>query len=277
VRKATHIVRDEQGNVLYYDSIIEDISQRKQAEIALGQMVKELARSNAELEQYAYVASHDLQEPLRKIQAFGERLKTLYSNALDERGRDYLERMQNAADRMRILINDLLAYSRVTTRAQPFVKVDLAELSREVIDDLELLIQQAKGSVEVGDMPTIDADQTQMHQLLQNLISNGLKFHRPEEPPVVKVYSKTLDGVCQIFVEDNGIGFDEQYLDRIFVIFQRLHDRQEYEGTGIGLAICRKIAERHGGSITAKSAPGKGSTFIVTLPITQARGEVYNA
>ncbi len=233
------------------------------------QRATELEQANTELEEFAHVASHDLQEPLRKIQAFGDRLNSRYHDALDERGSDYLQRMQNAAARMQRLIDDLLAYSRLTTKAYPFAPVDLAEVTQGVVSDLEVRIEQTGGRVEVGDMPTIDADPTQMRQLLQNLISNGLKFHK-KEPPVVKVHAKLLGEVCQMIVEDNGIGFDEKYLDRIFTIFQRLHGRLEYEGTGIGLAICRKIVERHGGSITAESKLGEGATFIIALPVKQA-------
>jgi signal transduction histidine kinase len=185
---------------------------------------------------------------------------------------------------MQTLINNLLTYSRVTTRAQPFVPVELSQVARGVLSDLEVKIEKEAARVEVGDLPTIDADPTQMRQLLQNLIGNSLKFHPEGETTVVKIHGELLkgegegqrqrgippvDGRCQIIVEDNGIGFDEKYLDRIFTIFQRLHGRNEYEGTGIGLAVCRKIAERHGGDITAKSAPGHGATFIVTLPVKQ--------
>ena len=246
---------------------------------------QELARSNTELQQFASIASHDLQEPLRKIQAFGNRLKTVCGEALTEQGRDYLERMQSATQRMQALIDDLLILSRITTRAQPFVTVNLKEVTQDVLSDLEVQIQQTGGQVEVGELPTIDADPVQMRQLLQNLLSNALKFHRNEETPFIKLHSQLLDQeqravanstiatFCQIIVEDNGIGFDEKYLDRIFNVFQRLHSRSEYEGTGMGLAICRKIAERHGGSITAKSILGKGATFIVTLPVKQRKGD----
>ena len=247
----------------------------------------ELARSNGELEQFAYVASHDLQAPMRKIQTFGERLKTECGDALGDQGLDYLERMHNAAARMQSLINDLLAYARITTKGQPFVPVDLTKVAREVLSDLEVHVEQADGRVELGGLWTLDADPGQMRQLLQNLISNALKFHKEGEPPVVKVHSHPLDGhgsstgngSCQIVVEDNGIGFDEKYLDRIFATFQRLHGRNEYEGSGIGLAVCRKIAEHHGGSITAKSTPGQGAAFIVTLPVQQMKqptGEADN-
>ncbi len=252
----------------------------------------ELARSNAELQEFAYVASHDLQEPLRKIQAFGDRLKIKYGEVLTDQGRDYLERMQNAAIRMEALIDDLLTLSRVTTRAQPFMPTNLTQVVQEVLSDLEVRIQQTGGRIEVGELPTLEADPIQMRQLLQNLIGNALKFHRAEEPPAIKIYSQRLTererrptdseagartratGMnsserCQIFIEDNGIGFDEKYTSRIFNAFQRLHGRSEYEGTGMGLAICRKIVERHDGSITAQSVLGQGSTFVVTLPLQQ--------
>lgn len=243
---------------------------------------QELARSNAELQQFGSIASHDLQEPLRKIRAFGNRLQEKYADALSEQGRDYVERMQNAAGRMQILIDDLLVFSRITTKAQPLVPVNLGEVTKEVLSDLEVPIQQKGVCIEVGEMLTIDADPRQIRQLLQNLIGNALKFHRENESPCIKIYSQIVGdrepqliessvgaNLCQIIVEDNGIGFDQKYCDRIFQVFQRLHNRSEYEGTGMGLAICRKIAERHKGSITAESTPGLGAKFIVTLPVNQ--------
>ena len=257
-------------------------AQRTRAEVALAQRARELARSNQELQQFASVASHDLQEPLRKVSAFGDLLEASAADALTEKGRDYLRRMQGAAARMKTLIDDLLTLSRVTTQAQPFVAVDLTKVTREVVADLEVRIKETGGCVEVWDIPTIDADRTQMRQLLQNLIGNALKFHRPGEPPVVRVRGSLLEGqtnggngvhageeMLRLTVEDNGIGFDETYLDRIFTVFQRLHGRGEYEGSGIGLAVCRKIVERHAGAITAKSECGRGSTFIATLPVNK--------
>jgi len=258
----------------------QEIVERKQAEERLKATAVRLERSNRELQDFAYVASHDLQEPLRKVQAFGDRLKAACSKALGVEGRDYLERMQAAAKRMQILIDDLLAFSRVTTKANPFESADLNIIVQEVLSDLEVRIQQSGGQVDAGELPVIDADPLQMRQLFQNLVGNALKFHQAGKPPIVKIRSQpsthsTGNGlgeeVCRISVEDNGIGFDEKYLDRIFVLFQRLHGRSAYEGTGIGLAICRKITDRHGGSITAKSITGEGSTFIITLPIKQPK------
>jgi PAS domain S-box-containing protein len=278
-------IRDAAGGIVGIRSALLDITERKRAEEAMSRQSHELARSNAELEQFAYVASHDLQEPLRKIQAFGDRLRSECGEHVSDRGLDYLVRMQNAAARMQTLINDLLSLSRVKTRTQAFAPVDLGEVIRAVLSDLEARTEQLGARVEVGELPTIHADPVQMAQLLQNLIGNALKFHRKQEAPVVKVHAELIDGqerrvngngvpeLCRILVEDNGIGFDEKYVGRIFQVFQRLHGRGEYEGTGVGLAICRGIAERHGGSITAKSAPDQGAKFIVTLPVEQRTGQ----
>jgi len=243
---------------------------------------EQLARSNAELEQFAYVASHDLQEPLRKIVAFGDRLASTSGDALGERGRDYVARMQSAARRMQGLIDDLLTFSRVTTRALPFERVDLNDVVHEVLEDLATRLETIHGRVDVGELPTIDADRSQMRQLLQNLIVNGLKFRREGHPPVVRVTGRLVDEtgsglgapgtgpVCEVVVEDNGIGFDPQYAERIFGMFQRLHTRSEYEGTGVGLTICRKIVQRHQGRIAAEGARGRGAKFTVTLPADQS-------
>lgn len=268
--------------------VFKDITERRKAEEDLAQKADELARSNAELEQFAFVASHDLQEPLRKIQAFGDRLKAKCEKIELGEARDYLERMQNAAARMQTLINDLLAFSRVIRSSQPFIPVDIGAVTKEVLNDLEVRIEKNGAHIEIGDLPTIDADPTQMRQLLQNLLSNALKFQPPDARPVIKVSSRRIpvaawdhaasdeDGapfsensLCEISVQDNGIGFDEKHLERIFAVFQRLHGRTEFEGTGVGLAVCRRIADRHGGSITARSQPGQGATFIVTLPFHQ--------
>ncbi len=245
------------------------------------QQRQELARSNAELQDFAYVASHDLQEPLGKIQAFGDRLKATDGTLLSELGRDYLDRMQNAARRMQALINDLLTLSRITTQGRPFMPTDLRHILQEVLSDLEVRLRETSAQVEVGELPVVEADPVQMRQLLQNLLSNALKFRRADVPLRIGVTAQPLrtsetpssttptPEVYEIAISDNGIGFEEKYLDRIFTPFQRLHGRSEYEGTGIGLGICRKIVERHQGEITARSCPGEGSTFLVTLPRKQ--------
>ncbi|ETX00324.1 MAG: hypothetical protein ETSY1_11665, partial [Candidatus Entotheonella factor] len=259
-----------------------EIAERTRAEAELQRFADDLERNNRELQDFAYVASHDLQEPLRKIQAFGDRLKAKCGETLGEQGQDYLTRMQNAASRMQTLITDLLTFSRVTTQAKAFVPVDLAQVTQEVLSDLEIRIEEVEAQIEIGQLPTIDADPVQMQQLIQNLISNALKFHRPDVSPVITIDAHPSDAallltevsseapaMCQLTVTDNGIGFDEKYLDRIFTVFQRLNGRSAYEGTGIGLAVCRKIVERHRGHITAQSRPDHGATFVVTLPYLQ--------
>ncbi|HEX8182170.1 MAG TPA: ATP-binding protein [Candidatus Saccharimonadales bacterium] len=237
-----------------------------------------LQRSNQELQDFAYVASHDLQEPLRKIQAFGNLLQTEYSDVIGE-GADYLDRMRNAAARMSALIEDILSFSRVTTKGREFTTVNLHTVVKEVMGDLEIRIADTQAVIEVDKLPSIHADAMQMRQLMQNLIANAIKFQRPGVPPYLHIRStietNEADNIkyCRLEIEDNGLGFDEKYLDRIFAVFQRLHNRDSYEGTGIGLAVCRKIIERHGGSITATSKPGKGSTFIMMLPMRHKKGE----
>jgi light-regulated signal transduction histidine kinase (bacteriophytochrome) len=261
---------------------VRDIGLRKKVEQEQARHAAELERSNRDLEQFAYVASHDLQEPLRKIRAFGDRLEIKCRDSLDETARECVQRMQSAAARMQELIEGLLTLSRVTTRAKDFVQVDLGKTVREVLGDLEAQIERVHGRVEVGKLPTIQAEPLQIRQLFQNLIGNALKFHQPGEEPLVKVDARYVHGreegqprkspaeeQCRITIEDNGIGFEEQYAERIFGIFQRLHTRDVYEGTGIGLAICRRIAEYHGGTISVRSSLGKGATFEVLLPAAQ--------
>jgi two-component system sensor kinase FixL len=260
---------DEKKEPYQYVAIRYEITQRKQGEENLKVYANRLELSNRELQDFASVAAHDLQEPLRKIEAFGDRLQTRFAPVLGDDGRDYLSRMVSAASRMRRLIEDLLTFSRVTTRARPFQEVDLNTILTEVLSDLEIRIEQVKGQVEVEQLPTLEADGLQMRQLFQNLVANALKFHRPDTPPVVKISASVKGNECVLSIQDNGIGFDEKYLDRIFTIFQRLHGRQAYEGTGVGLAVCRRIAERHSGQITARSAVGHGARFLVSLPVKQ--------
>lgn len=251
-----------------------DISDLKGREAAL-------ARSNRELETFASIASHDLQEPLRKIDAFGDRLKRRYHETLGDDGKMYVERMQSAVGRMRSLIEDLLDYSRITTKAKPFDRVRLDEVLDEVKSDLQVAIETSGATVNSTLLPVIDADRTQMRQLLQNLIANALKFRKPDLAPVISIdcvrgpasrpgtaAADAGERVC-ISIADNGIGFEMKYAERIFGIFQRLHNRAEYEGTGVGLATCRKIVERHNGTLTVTSEPGVGTTFTIDIPVEQ--------
>lgn len=236
---------------------------------ALLRRAAELSRSNAELEQFASIASHDLQEPLRKVQTFAAQVMTTEYDRLSDQGQDFLRRMSDAAGRMRTLIDDLLTFSRVTTQGRPFTLVDLGDVARQVLVDLEVAIADTDARVAIGPTPAIEADPLQMRQLLQNLIGNALKFRRPDATPEVTVEGHIADDVAEISVTDNGIGFDPQYATRIFRAFERLHGARTYPGTGIGLALCRKIVERHHGTITAESEPGHGATFTIRLPVQQ--------
>jgi PAS domain S-box-containing protein len=273
------VLRDNHGRAMGTVLLVRDISERKQMEEQLNAYMLRLEQSNRQLQEFAAVASHDLQEPLRKIRAFGELLISKYRKVLNDEAVDFLERMRNAAERMQTLMESLLTYSRITTKAEPFTQVDLNHVMKNVLNDLEWRIKQTGAEIKVKELGTIEAEPNQMHQLFQNLVGNALKFHG-DKSPVVKVYCRPRIAhpkarqaaereVCRICVEDNGIGFDEKYLDRLFAPFQRLHGRHEYEGTGMGLAICNRIVERHGGSIKAWSTPGKGATFMVTLPLKQ--------
>jgi PAS domain S-box-containing protein len=252
-----------------------DISERVYAENILRQRSLELERSNQDLERFAYISSHDLQEPLRKIQAFGDRLRTKYEDKLDERGLDYLLRMQEAARRAQEMVEDLLVYSRVSTRGGDFEPVNLNQITQNIVANLQPSIELSDALVTVGTLPTIHADPTQMGQLLHHILDNALKFRLPDRPPIIRVSAETnSQNQVVLTVSDNGIGFEEQYMDKVFQPFQRLHSREDYPGSGIGLAICRRVVERHGGSITATSDPGKGSTFTLCLPIKQKNLEV---
>ncbi len=257
---------DARGEVIGVASLVEDITERKKAEEALERYAKELERSNTDLADFASIASHDLQEPLRKVMAFGERLNEHCAAQLDEQGKDFLQRMCSAAQRMSDLIEALLQYSRLNTRAQPFAPVDMGAVTKEVLADLEARIAESNATLEIGPMPRLHGDAIQLRQLLQNLLGNALKFHPPDRVPHVTMSSRRTAGGWEIEVTDDGVGFDEKYLDRIFRPFQRLHGRGEFAGSGMGLAICRKIVSRHGGTITARSAPEQGARFIVFLP-----------
>jgi signal transduction histidine kinase len=241
----------------------------ERANESLGRRAAELERSNAELEQFASIASHDLQEPLRKVRTFTQRVTVMEEEHLSEQARDYLDRANAAAERMQKLIEDLLRYSRVATHGRPFAPVELGALTCEVLGDLEAQIERSGAVIELSELPTISGDALQLRQLIQNLISNALKFRREGVTPKVSIGATSVNGKVELTVRDNGIGFDSRYSQRIFRVFERLHGRGEYPGTGIGLALCRRIAERHGGTIAADGVPDGGATFTVTLPRNQ--------
>ncbi|GAB3773881.1 hypothetical protein GCM10028818_15850 [Spirosoma horti] len=296
--KGKTILNDE-GRILRFNGIVFDVTELKQTQEALRQSADvleqrvaertqelkeanlQLKKSNENLAEFAYIASHDLQEPLRKIQSFGDILRDQYETQLDE-GVMYLERMQSAARRMSTLIKDLLTFSRLSTRQENTKTVSLTDVVSYVLHDLELAIQETGADIYVDPLPSIKGDASQLAQLFQNLVSNALKFGHSGAKPVIEVRTECVTATDlplavrpvraavtyqRIDVSDNGIGFDEKYVERIFQVFQRLHSTSKYAGTGIGLAICEKVVVNHGGAITARSQPGQGTTFSVYLPL----------
>jgi len=269
-------LRSAKGEIVGTVGISRDITARKRAEEALAEKTTELLRSNKELEEFAYVASHDLQEPLRMIASYTQLLSRRYQGRLDAEADEFIKYAVEGAVRMQVLINDLLAYSRVGTHGRPFTPTDCSEVLSRALSNLKIALEESGAVVKYCPLPRIMADATQLTQLLQNLISNAIKFHHVHPPQVEISVARTSDpqapskvspaDVWLFSVRDNGIGIEPQYFERIFVIFQRLHSREEYPGTGIGLAICKKIVERHGGRIWVDSAPGKGATFHFTIP-----------
>lgn len=253
----------------------EDVTERRRAERALREHTRQLERSNRDLEEFAHAASHDLQEPLRKVRTFADRfVASVETASLDDRQRLYLERMQDGAARMQKRIDDLLGLARVTRRQPDRESIDLNDAVDAAIAALETPIAEANATIEVGELPRIEADQAHMELLFQNLLSNAIKYRRPDVPPVVRVEGGPAQAsdpheqrpMVRILFSDNGIGFEQEYADRIFRPFERLHGRSEYEGTGVGLSICRRVVELHDGTISATSSPGEGATFEVRLP-----------
>jgi PAS domain S-box-containing protein len=275
-------VKNANGDIFNVMVVMHDITEIKNVQKSLEIKVDELNNSNQDLEQFAYVASHDLQEPLRKIRAFGERLQNKYSKDISEEGLDYINRMQNASERMQTLIDDLLTFSRVTRTDEGFVDVDLHDQLKNILEDLEYTIEKKNATIHLMVNHDIVAIPGQIRQLFQNLISNAIKFNKTDLAPVVEIKSEILKGedieqvgldnyreYCKITVKDNGIGFDQQYADKIFELFQRLHTRNEYQGTGIGLAVCKKIVDKHNGIINVSSKINEGTLFTIILPINQ--------
>lgn len=241
----------------------------KENQGSLERYVAELAHSNQELQQFAFIASHDLQEPVRKLLFYCDYLISQYSNAIDERGITYLTAMQTASQRMRSLIQDLLKFSLINKDEIKFNAVDLNEIAQDAKQDLEIIIEEKGAVLNIQDLPTITGDAQMIRQLFENIISNSLKYSRSTHKPVIDITCEQKGAFSELRFRDNGIGFSEQYIPKMFTLFQRLHDRKVYEGTGLGLAICRKIVDIHGGEIRAEGKEGEGATFYVSLPLTR--------
>jgi signal transduction histidine kinase len=259
---------------IFVTSVNKPYIRLSEAHAKLSVYAERLERANRDLLDFSFVTAHDFQEPLRKIHTFGGRLLSKFRDSIGEDGQDCVMRMVRSADRMSALFKSLLAYSHVASRTNPFRPVDLRKAARDAVNECKMMIEKAGGRVEIGELPIVEGDAEQIGQLFQNLISNSIRYCSDREKPVVKIYGRTAEPKWYIYVEDNGIGFEDIYLDRIFRPFQRLHGQHEYEGTGMGLALCRKIVEQHGGGITARSVPGKGSTFIVDFPMRQGEGGI---
>lgn len=247
------------------ENVSTEITERKRVEKKLKETMAELARSNAELEQFAYVASHDLQEPLRMVSSYVQLLAQRYKGKLDTDADEFIAFAVDGATSMQRLIHDLLTYSRVGTKGKPFEPTDCNAVLGQVLFNLSAAIEESRAVITNDDLPTVMADEGQLVQLFQNLVGNAIKF-RGEDPPRIHISAKQNNNECVLSVSDNGIGIDPEYYERIFVIFQRLHGKNHYSGTGIGLAVCKRIVDRHGGRIWLESQPGKGSTFYATIP-----------
>jgi signal transduction histidine kinase len=246
------------------DSLL--LQKYKQAEETLTRQARELTHSNEELQRFAYIASHDLQEPLRTVTSYVQLLARRYKDQLDADASEFINFAVGGAKRMHALINDLLTYSQVDANSKPFAPTDCAMVLERVLANLRLIIEETGTDVSIDNPPTLMADDVQMACLFQNLIENAIKFRRRGIRPTVHIGAERADGEWLFSVRDNGIGIDPRYFEQIFVVFQRLHNQDEYEGTGIGLAMCKRIVERHGGHIWVASEPGKGSTFYFTMP-----------
>ncbi|MGE5411034.1 MAG: PAS domain S-box protein [Clostridiales bacterium] len=266
VRENARIVKKE-GDITYYEGTVEDISDIRNYREKLEKTLKDLERSNEDLEHFAYVASHDLQEPLRVITSYIRLFSQKYKGKLDTKANEYIFMVEDSIKRMQSLITDLLKYARITTSAHKKEPVDFNNLLQDILTDLQLLLTENKVDISISPQPVLTAEPTQMRQLFQNLISNAVKFRHPERRTTIKICSKQTKREWIFTVEDNGIGIDPKHFGRIFMLFQRLHLKEEYPGTGIGLALCKKIVEQHGGKMWVESEPGKGSKFFFTLPV----------
>ncbi|MBN1273302.1 MAG: GAF domain-containing protein [Candidatus Aminicenantes bacterium] len=275
VRDYSRAVCDLKGNTVFYDGILVDITERRLAQARLQTVLKELERSNAELQQFAYVASHDLQEPLRMVASYVRLLSRRYKGKLDKDAEEFIWFAEEGATRMKQMISDLLDYSRVGTRGKVFKLLKAKDLLPQVLDNLKVSLEESEAEVKAGPMPEFYGDETQIIRLFQNLIVNAVKF-RSSRPLKINIKAERLTNEWKFSVEDNGIGISPEYFDRIFLIFQRLHTRKDYPGTGIGLAICKRIVERHEGKIWVESQPGKGSRFMFTIKDLGPNGKMID-
>ena len=264
-------VRDPSGRLIHFVGVATDVTERVEAQAALDRVLAELHRSNKELEQFAYMVSHDLQEPLRMVASYTQLLSRRYRGTLDANAQEFIDYAVEGAQRMQQFIQDLLQYSRVGTHGHPFERLHVATIVQRALENLRFSIEEKQAQIHTGELPDLDADPVQLGQLFQNLIGNALKFCGPE-PVRVEITATRANQDWEFVVRDNGLGIDAKDFERIFVIFQRLHTRQEYAGTGIGLAICKRIVERHGGRIWVESQIGKGAAFHFTIPEAQTVG-----
>ena len=263
-------LHDFNGEITGNIAVLVDIAERKKMTDQLKKTNEDLKRSNAELEQFAYVASHDLQEPLRKVGSYMELIAMRYGDQLDQDGKEFIHYAVDGSRRMKVMIDDLLTYSRIGTKGKPFAPVAMEKILQNVLEDLELLIRENDAEISYDSLPVVMADDSQLQQLFRNLIGNAVKYRR-EIPPRIRIRAERQETYWQLFVQDNGIGIDSRFHDRIFLIFQRLHSIEKYNGTGIGLAVCKKIIDRHGGTIGVESIPEEGSTFHFTLPAVEEK------
>ena len=285
-RKTHQLIAQEQKLIAINKSLENEVNERKLSEekvnalnLQLLKNIDKLEAANKDLDRFAFMASHDLQEPLRKILTFSERLNTKFGDHLDDEGKRYINRIQVATQRLQVLIKDIMTFAKISMQKSAFIKSDLNELVDEVIADMENTVLEKNAKISVDPLPSLYINPTLIRPLFYNLIHNALKYSKADEQPLIRIYSETdtpSNGAsspegnkkyCRIYVEDNGIGFDQKYAEQIFEMFKRLHHHDEYEGTGIGLAFCKKIVEQHEGFISAKSTLDKGSTFIIALPI----------
>jgi len=294
-KKTNQLMMQEQKLISINKNLANEIQERKLSEekvkklnIQLVENIEHLENANAELARFAYVASHDLQEPLRKIRTYGDLLKTKYKSIIDKDGQHYIDRIQKGSERLQKLIRDILSYSRLTSSNDSFKLADLNIVISEILNDLEIVVQESGARIKVADLPQLPVNAGQIRQLFQNIIGNALKFTKPNSKPEIEISYDISDNefefgnktkatpllYCNIYIRDNGIGFNESYSEQIFTLFKRLDDSSMYEGTGIGLAICKKIVEQHRGFIRAKSKVNEGSVFIISLPLIQTQHEL---